>query len=136
MRRAVLLLLAGVARARMPASWYAYGDAAPAGGGGLVATAGDGCSVTIDTSRTQEWNGGFQIYIVVPQWVEELRKEPFVAVGVLGVAALCCSCFARRYVFRRRHVRLQTDEFGGKEGRRRGRRDRRSVELLRVPRRR
>ena len=92
MRRAVLLLLAGVARAssavlffpsmrraalllaacgvgaRMPASWYAYGDAAPAGG--LVATAGDGCSVTIDTSRTQEWNGGFQIYIVVPQWVE------------------------------------------------------------------
>ena len=70
MRRAVLLLLAGVARARMPASWYAYGDAAPAGGGGLVATGGDGCSVTIDTSRTQEWNGGFQIYIVVPQWVE------------------------------------------------------------------
>ena len=62
MRRAVLLLLAGVARARMPASWYAYGDAAPAGG--------DGCSVTIDTSRTQEWNGGFQIYIVLPQWVE------------------------------------------------------------------
>ena len=67
---------------------------------------------------------------------QELRKEPFVAVGVLGVAALCCSCFARRYVFRRRHVRLQTDEYGGKEGRRRGRRDRRSVELLRVPRRR
>ena len=123
MRRAALLL-AGVARARMPASWYAYGDAAPAGGGGLVATGGDGCSVTIDTSRTQEWNGGFQIYIVVPQWVEG------------SVAALCCSCFARRYVFRRRHVRLQTDEYGGKEGRRRGRRDRRSVELLRVPRRR
>ena len=67
MRRG-LLFLAGVARARMPASWYAYGDAAPAGG--LVATDGGGCSVTIDTSRTQEWNGGFQIYIVVPQWVE------------------------------------------------------------------
>lgn len=29
-----------------------------------------GSFVTIDTSRTQEWNGGFQIYIVVPQWVE------------------------------------------------------------------
>ena len=157
MRRAVLLLLAGVARARMPASWYAYGDAAPAGGGGLGATGGDGCWVTIDTSRTQEWNGGFQIYIVVGHVAtgaaakggsleelgvqlkhraeQELRKEPFVAVGVLGVAALCCSCFARRYVFRRRYKAAQTDEFG-KEGRRRGRRDRRSVELLRVPRRR
>ena len=70
MRRAALLLAACGVGARMPASWYAYGDAAPAGGGGLVATGGDGCSVTIDTSRTQEWNGGFQIYIVVPQWVE------------------------------------------------------------------
>ena len=70
MRRAALLLAACGVGARMPASWYADGDAAPAGGGGLVATGGDGCSVTIDTSRTQEWNGGFQIYIVVPQWVE------------------------------------------------------------------
>ena len=67
---------------------------------------------------------------------QELRKEPFVAVGVLGVAALCCSCCARRYVFRRRYKAAQTDEYGGKEGRRRGRRDRRSVELLRLPRRR
>ena len=135
MRRAALLLAACGVGARMPASWYAYGDAAPAGG--LVATDGGGCSVTIDTSRTQEWNGGFQISPQLKHRAEqELRKEPFVAVGVLGVAALCCSCFARRYVFRRRHVRLQTDEYGGKEGRRRGRRDRRSVELLRVPRRR
>ena len=114
------------------------------GGAGTVSYGGSQCSASPPPPPRPFGPCGDEVsYEVMAMWgqlkhraEQELRKEPFVAVGVLGVAALCCSCCARRYVFRRRHVRLQTDEYGGKEGRRRGRRDRRSVELLRVPRRR